>query len=146
MKSNVEQSEGTTRQATPDSGSEQSYRRALRILHRCYERCLLSLAESVCDAEEDLETGSDFILSEIENKYLHRLRDLQMAICSLRNRLQPAESVETRTDELQTTEEELPSALSAWLRTHPRAKLVQILVRDAPEGKVLLMPVYTGNA
>jgi predicted DNA-binding protein len=142
MKPDVQQDEGAARQAPPDSGSEVALRKALRILHRCYERSLVDMAESVCDAEEALDSGSDFVLSEIENKYLHRMRDLQMAICALRNRLQPGQSRSASVDELRCSEATLPAALSHWLEGHPEAELIQILLRPDDGDELRIIPVY----
>ena len=142
MKPNVQQDEVASGQAPSDSGPEASLRRAMRALHRCYERTLAGLAEAVCDAEETLDQGGEFVLSEIENKYLHRMRDLQMAICSLRNRLTPTRTRTASVDDLRCSDAELASTLSTWLGDHPDAEIVQVLLRQSAEGEVQVLPVY----
>ena len=142
MKPDVQQDAQTQDQASHDSGSEASLRRALRVMHRFYERVLADMAEAVCDAEETLDEGGEFVLSEIENKYLHRMRDLQMAICSLRNRLTPVRTRVASVDEMRCSDADLASTLKTWMGDHPDVELVQVLLRESAEGEVQVLPVY----
>ena len=134
----------TTGEDAAEASGLDAHRQALRALSAAYERTVADMAAAVCAAEGTIDGTGEFVLTEIENRYVHRIRDLQTLIGSLRNHLYGGRPASPSVDELRTPQAELPARLARWLADHPGADLLHLLVERTgeDEDELQVVPIY----